>query len=168
MIERKTGKTTGRRVALRWIFSCLSVVILLGLSSPHLSSAKMADRAVVGDWTTIDDDTGEARGVIRISEERGRLSGKIIKLILDPEEDSNPLCHECEGERKNQPIIGMTVIWDLVRDGDAWSGGRILDPENGQTYRCIIRLVEDSRALDVRGYIGIRLFGRSQRWIRAE
>ena len=108
------------------------------------------------------------KSVVRIWEEGGKLSGKIIRLVSGPTEDPNPLCTECDGERRNTPIVGMTILEDLSRDGDEWTGGTILDPENGQSYRCVIRLVEGAPELDVRGYVGIQLIGRTQRWVRAK
>ena len=65
-------------------------------------------------------------------------------------------------------MIGMTILWDLERDGDTWTDGSILDPDNGKTYRSTLKLADNGRPLEVRGYIGISLFGRTQRWIRAE
>lgn len=119
-----------------------------------------------GTWKTIDDDTHEARAIVEISERDGSLSGRIVKLFRKPGEDPAPHCKECRGERHDQPVIGMTILWDLHRHGDAWDGGEILDPEEGKTYRCTLHVADDGK-LEVRGYIGVALLGRTQVWERA-
>ena len=122
----------------------------------------------VGRWKTIDDETGKPKSIVRIWEENGKLFGKVEELIRGPDEDPNPVCDKCEGDRKDKPIIGMTIMWDLERDGDSWSGGRILDPKKGKTYRCTIALEDGGKKLKVRGYIGISLLGRTQYWYRVD
>ncbi len=62
----------------------------------------------------------------------------------------------------------MTFLWGLKKDGDQYGGGEILDPKNGKIYRAKMKLIEGGRKLEVRGYIGLSLFGRSQTWIRQE
>ena len=87
--------------------------------------------------------------------------------ILQSDHGPNPLCTECEGERKDQPITGMTILWDLKPDGEqVWSNGTILDPAKGKTYRSKARLLDGGNKLEVRGYIGIEALGRSQTWVR--
>ena len=119
-----------------------------------------------GHWKTISDKTGEARSFVKIWIDKGKLLGKIDKLIRKPGQDPNPLCKKCQGEKKDQPIIGMTILWDLTQDDDEWNGGYILDPDNGKSYRCIVKVVDNGRKLHVRGYIGFSLFGRTQAWHR--
>jgi uncharacterized protein (DUF2147 family) len=132
------------------------------------AAAGAADLAPVGRWTTIDDNTGKPTSVVTIVEKDGKLVGTIESLVLKPEEDQHPLCTKCSGDKKDKPIIGMTILWDLARDGDEWSGGRILDPDNGETYKCYIALAEGGKKLKVRGYIGFSLLGRTQIWNRVE
>ncbi len=122
----------------------------------------------VGRWETIDDETGERKSIVAIWEEDGRLFGRIESLFRQPGEDPNPLCDQCDGERKDQPIIGMTILWDLRRDGNEYSGGHILDPNNGRTYRCRIAVEDGGAKLRVRGFIGFSLLGRTQYWHRVD
>jgi uncharacterized protein (DUF2147 family) len=140
----------------------------IGLSVLLFASTALAEASAVGKWTTIDDETGKPKSVVAIWEEGGKLFGKIEKLFRAPDEDQNPNCVECDGELKDKPIVGMTILRDLEKDDDEWSGGTVLDPANGKTYSCTIAVVDGGRKLKVRGYLGISLLGRTQHWVRAE
>jgi uncharacterized protein (DUF2147 family) len=122
----------------------------------------------VGRWETIDDETGERKSIVAIWEENGRFFGKIESLFRQPDEDQDPVCDKCDGDRKDQRIIGMTILWDLRTDGNEYSGGHILDPNNGKTYRCKIAVEDGGAKLKVRGFIGFSLLGRTQYWHRVE
>ena len=132
------------------------------------TNALAQEASPVGRWTTIDDETKKPKSVISIYEENGKLYGKIEKLYLEPSEEQNPVCDKCEGALKNQPILGMVIMRDLKKDDDEWSGGTILDPANGKTYKCKIAVEGGGKKLKVRGYIGMSLLGRTQHWVRAE
>lgn len=142
-------------------FLCAVTMLSLGMSASALVGAV----SPVGLWRTFDDN-GKESSVVEISEKNGKLQGKILGLIHSAE--PNPVCDKCQGENKNQPVIGMVILWDMARDGDGWSGGRVLDPENGKEYRCKIELKESGAKLEVRGFVGLSFFGRSQIWIRQE
>lgn len=122
-----------------------------------------------GLWRTIDDETGKERSFIRIAEVSGELQGVVERIIDRPGDDPGHLCKKCEGDRKDQPIIGMTIMWGLKKKNDLeYAGGQILDPNNGKTYRCKLKIIEQGKKLEVRGYIGISLIGRSQIWLKEE
>jgi uncharacterized protein (DUF2147 family) len=96
------------------------------------------------------------------------LSG-VIEKLLDPK--AATVCEKCTGERKDKPVVGMTIIRGIKRNADdttLWDGGEVLDPENGSTYRLRLRPAEGGKKLEVRGFIGAPVFGRSQTWVRAE
>lgn len=136
----------------------LSIFLLFALGSSSLA------QTAVGTWKTIDDEDGKATSNVSIYEEDGKLYGKVIKLI-DPE---RTICEKCKGERKNKPIEGMVIIWDLQKKDDKkWEGGKILDPKNGKEYKCLIELLDDN-TLKVRGFIGFSVFGRTQIWYRLD
>ena len=120
----------------------------------------------VGVWRTIDDKTKKERSIIRITEVNGELRGVVEKIFDQLGDDPQHLCRKCDGERKDKPIVGMTILWGLKKDGDGWSGGEILDPKNGKTYRAKMTLSEDGKSLKVRGFIGVSLIGRTQTWLR--
>lgn len=132
-----------------------------------LTSLAFAAESPAGRWQTIDDETGKPKSIVEIEQAAdGTLSGRVAEL-LQSEHGANPLCKACDGERKHQPIIGMTILWDLKPDGErVWSGGTILDPAKGKTYRAKVTLPEGSNTLEMRGYLGIEALGRTQTWIR--
>jgi len=105
--------------------------------------------------------------VVEIREENGEFIGTVRGLLV-PATAEDSVCTKCQGERRGQRIVGMEILRHMRPDGDEWSGGEILDPENGKTYRAKMRLTDGGRKLVVRGYIGFSLFGRSQTWVRAQ
>ena len=111
----------------------------------------------------IDDETGVKKSEITLYVENGKLYGKIERLLLP--EDQGKVCEKCKGKEKNQPIEGLIIVKGLVKDGEVWTDGKILDPANGKSYDCTIKL-DDSNTLNVRGYLGFSFIGRSQVWKR--
>ncbi|MBB5415935.1 DUF2147 domain-containing protein [Paraburkholderia atlantica] len=122
----------------------------------------------IGTWQTIDDHTGQPKALVQITQDsNGELNGKVIKgLAANDQPDRR--CSACTDARKDQPILGMTIISSMKKDGDAWDHGQILDPENGKVYKCKMHLEDGGNKLVVRGYIGVALLGRSQTWIRQQ
>lgn len=127
-----------------------------------------ASESPVGLWRTIDDKTGKEKSLVRIVEANGELHATIEKLFREPHEEPNPNCDKCPGERKNKPVIGMTIMTGLKKTGSEFEGGEILDPANGKIYRCKMWTAEGGKKLNVRGFIGVSLLGRTQVWIRED
>jgi len=144
-------------------FSQILCVCLLSISNITLA----ANNTPAGLWKTIDDNTGKPRSLIRITETNGEYSAVIEKGLL-ASDTGDALCDKCTDERKGKRIIGMTIVNGIKQKGDDFEGGEILDPDNGKTYRCKMKLDSTGNKLEVRGYIGISLFGRSQTWLREE
>ena len=138
---------------------------LLALALFAGAPAFAAEMTPVGTWTTIDDATGKPKSVVQITESGGKLEGKVLE-VLQSEQGPHPVCKECTGERKDQPVEGMVIIWGVEKDGEVWDGGKILDPKNGKTYKVKLTMMEGGNKLDVHGYIGFALLGRSQVWER--
>ncbi|SET85524.1 DUF2147 domain-containing protein [Thalassotalea agarivorans] len=115
-----------------------------------------------GKWKTIDDDTGEAKSIVEIYQKDGKLYGKIADLLQKP---NDTLCDKCQGDLKDKVLVGMDIIYAMEQDGDKYSEGEIMDPENGKYYDCKLWL-DDKNTLKVRGYIGF--FYRTQTWYRTE
>jgi uncharacterized protein (DUF2147 family) len=141
---------------------------LVLLTSLLVSAYAVADGSPVGLWRNIDDATGKPRALVRITENNGELSGRIEKLFRAPDQDQDPLCEKCEGDQKGQPIIGLTILSGLKKDGDEYSGGQILDPANGKVYKSKLTVLEDGGKLNVRGYVGMPMLGRTQTWVRED
>ena len=137
-----------------------AIVIWLAVGAAAAQSSTPA-----GLWKTVNE-RGEVEGLVRIAEVAGELRGTVEKVYSPPAPNAHPLCLDCTGERKGKPVIGMQILSGLRWDGAQYSGGEILDPNNGKSYRCLMRLAEGGRKLEVRGYIGISLFGRTQVWLR--
>ena len=122
-----------------------------------------------GLWKTIDDDGKTEKSLVRITNEGGVYSGKVEKIFDAAKADAK--CDKCEGERANQPIMGMTILEGVKQDPEEtnlFDGGRILDPNNGKTYKVRLKPADGGKKLDVRGYIGTPMLGRTQTWIRVE
>lgn len=130
------------------------------------TAAYAASDTPIGTWTQVDDATGKPKSIIEITEQPdGELQG-VVKQVLFSDQGTNPICDKCEGERHNKPIDGMVIMWGVKKDGDVWDGGQILDPGKGKTYKVKLSLSDDGQKLDVRGYIGMPMLGRTQTWIR--
>jgi len=132
-----------------------------------LATGAFAQGSPVGLWKTIDDETGQAKSHVRITEANGMLIGKIEKLLDPAKQDSK--CDKCTDARKDQPVLGMTIFNGPKRSADdatIWDGGEILDPNNGKTYRMRLRLLDGGQALEMRGYIAFLY--RNQKWLRVE
>ncbi|HEX7814365.1 DUF2147 domain-containing protein [Dyella sp.] len=152
--------------------SILQWTLALGLACTAVS-AWAANDTPVGHWKQVDDVSGKQKSVIEITDNGGKLQGKVMQLMnLSAEETArdgqHPVCRKCDGSRKDQPIEGMVIMWDVSKDGDVWDGGKILDPKTGKVYKVKLTLTDGGRKLDVRGYIGFSLIGRSQVWERAD
>ncbi len=130
--------------------------------------ARADDTSPVGKWKTIDDKSGKPKSIVAIWEQDGKLYGKVDQLLDPKPDDPHPVCKKCEGDLKDKPILGMRIMWDLKKAGETWTGGRIMDPDNGKTYRCNVTLADGGKRLLVRGFIGMALLGRTQTWLREE
>jgi uncharacterized protein (DUF2147 family) len=132
------------------------------------ASVSWAQDPVLGQWHTIDDETGEVKSLVTLSvAEDGSMVGIVTKVLAaDP---GTGLCDKCEGDMKDQPIEGMEFIWGFkkIAEGE-WEDGQLVDPETGDVYSGNITITDDPSKLDVRGYVGISLFGRSQTWNKVE
>ena len=127
---------------------------------------RAAETSAVGLWEQVDESSGKAESWFRIVERNGVYEGKIVKIFFKPGEDENWVCDKCEGAERGQPVLGLTLIKGMRRNGDTYEDGTIMDPRDGSVYRALMRLSPDGRKLEVRGYLGISLFGRSQTWNR--
>ena len=140
-----------------------TLIALALLGSAGLTLAQMTP---VGQWKTIDDDGKTEKSYVRITETAGVVNGKIDK-VLDPAAKPGDVCDKCTDERKDLPIVGLSIIRHAKKGDDGtWDGGDVLDPNNGKVYRLRLKPLDGGKKLEVRGYIGP--FFRNQQWLRAE
>ena len=139
--------------------------ILAALCAGPLATGALAQAAdsPVGLWKSIDDETKQPKALIRIEERAGALVGRIERVLTDK---ADAVCEKCTDARKDKPVQGMTILTGLKKDGDEWTGGEILDPNNGKLYKARVKLAEAGRKLELRGYVGIPTLGRTQTWVR--
>ncbi len=154
---------------LRMVLVPFTLVVLTGSLAPfRAASAASIDLATspVGRWKTIDDRTGKVRGIVDLHEQNGEIYGT-VESIIDPP-IPNATCYLCTGDLKDKPIVGMRVLWDLQKDSDQWTGGHVLDPETGRSYRASIALEDGGKKLRMHGYVLMPIFGRTQHWVRLQ
>lgn len=153
--QKLTARIRAKTNAMKKFLTLSAILVLMSFTSPGHS--------VVGKWKTIDDETGKAISVVEIYESSGKIYGKVVE-ILNPK-DKSKTCVNCSGSDKNKPIMGLTVIKGLTKEGEEYTNGKILDPKSGKLYKCYITL-ESADKLKVRGYIGVSMLGRTQYWYR--
>lgn len=132
-----------------------------------LTTSVLAQQSPAGLWVTYDAQTNQASSHIRVDQSGDTLSGSVDQ-ILDPAK-ADARCVACDDERKDQPIAGMMLFRNVKAKADeaqTWDGGEILDPRSGRTYKVRIRLINNGNTLEVRGYRGNPMFGRTQLWQR--
>ncbi|AUP78034.1 DUF2147 domain-containing protein [Flavivirga eckloniae] len=114
-------------------------------------SLSSSSQSIFGKWRTIDDVSKEAKSIVEIYKENGKIFGKIVQ-ILNPEK-KDALCKKCLGDEKDKPVLGLVLIKNMERDGEYYENGTIFDPEKGKTYKCRLGLTDNPNILQVRGYI---------------
>ena len=143
----------------------LRLLAALGLSLAPAAAATAAAAAgddptaqILGNWLTEPRD-----GIIQISRAAdGSYQGRIVGGN-DPQRLDQ---HNPDQARRTQPLLGQIILQGMSYDGGGkWSGGTIYDPDSGRTYKCHLERLDQDR-LQVRGYIGFALLGRSQLWTR--
>ena len=139
----------------------------LGTLLALLSLSALAQMSPVGLWQTISDTDGKVTSEVRIVDAAGVLSGAVERALV---QSGEPNCDQCTDDRKGKPKVGMQIIRDAKKvDGkDVWEGGNILDPNNGKIYKLRLTPVEGGKKLEVRGYIGTPMLGRTQTWVRVQ
>jgi hypothetical protein len=123
-------------------------------------------KTAAGFWAQADDD-GFVGGWFYFTEKKGLYEGRLVKAFKKPDapEYSN-LCEKCEGDQKDAPMIGLTIVKGMKRDGRNYEEGSIMDPRDGSVYHAQMEVSEDGKKLSVRGYLGIPMLGQTQVWNR--
>jgi sterol desaturase/sphingolipid hydroxylase (fatty acid hydroxylase superfamily) len=145
-----------------------STVTITTILIASLLSMSGYAQSVEGKWTTYNEETGSALAVIEIVKANNSIEGKVSEIFLEPFQGDDPICTKCSGERKDKKVINMNFLWGFKKEGNEWTGGSILDPQDGEVYSSKLWL-EDNNTLKVRGYGGMMdLFYRTQTWKRLD
>jgi len=139
----------------------MTAVVLMGATGLPV---RAAEPTATGLWEQVDEKTGKPESWFKITERNGIYEGAFVKIFFKPGEDPNWVCDKCQGADQGRPVQTLTLIRGMRRNGLSYEGGTIMDPRDGQVYRALMRLTPDGQTLEVRGYLGISLFGQSQVW----
>ncbi len=137
----------------------LIVLMLIFCSALKVSAQERA--AITGQWFT-----EEKESKIEIFEEKERFHGKLTWL-REPEEDGKAKTdtNNPDKSKRDRPLEGLKILEDFEFKDGQWENGEIYDPKSGKTYSCIMKL-KNKDTLEVRGYVGISLIGRTTTWTR--
>lgn len=119
-----------------------------------------------GLWHIIDNNSGKPEALLSIEQSAGTLHGTIVKVFPAPGEDAAPLCRQCEGELKEKPVTGLTILWNLKPEDNQLFSGKVLDPESGKVYRCQLKLQPNGKEMRLRVYAA--LFWEDRKLLRAD
>ena len=148
---------------LAWMITAIVLSNVAAWAAPAGGQAN-----AVGLWEQVDEKTGKPESWFNIVERDGVYVGTIVKMFQAPGDPPPETwrCTKCEGAEKNAPVLGLALIKGMKRNGLAYEDGTIMDPRDGTVYRALMNLSPDGKQLEVRGYLGYAVFGRSQTWKR--